>query len=242
MLLLPGQVSARSSFNALNILMHAGFEQLGPDYSWLYRHCPLMPKTGWLDLTRIRPVSFCTDKRICYILSTIQVVCGQPGMLEWLRQQDWPHMKVGYSLTMLFLEYDPTTRASTCVTLAVLHSHLVRRNKHMCGHSRHGLEDQDAFDLLLALLDCLDGELGPTATSPLFRVDYEHTGTCARPFCPDLSSVKTSDRAIRVWVPQSSTAPCRLESRLAQTVFTEVERRCNIPSACDRGRVRRISF
>jgi hypothetical protein len=130
-------------------------------------------------------------------------------------------MKVGCSLTMLLLEYDPVARASTCVTLVVLHSHLVRRNKHMCGHSHHGLEYQDVFDLLLALLDCLDKEMGSTAAPPIFRVDYEHAGTCARPICPDLSSVKTSDRAIRVWVPPSSTAPCRLESLLAQTMITE---------------------
>ncbi len=128
MLLLPGRVFARSNFDASNtdgILMHAGFEQLGPDYNWLYIHCPLMPTTGWLDLARIRPISFCTDKRICYILSTIQIMCGQPEMLNWLLQQDWPHMKVGYSLTMLLLEYDPVARASSGATLAVLHSHLV---------------------------------------------------------------------------------------------------------------------
>jgi hypothetical protein len=142
-------------------------------------------------------------------------------MLNWLLQQDWPHMKVGYSLTMLLVEYDPASRASTCAVLAVLHSHLVRRNKHMCGHSSHGLEDQDVFDLLLALFDCLDREMGSTVASPIFRVDYEHAGTCASPFCPDLSSVTTSDRAIRVWVPQSSTAPCRLESLLATTLNTE---------------------
>ena len=221
MFLLPGRIFARSSLAISNILTHAGFEQLGPDFNWLYIHCPLTPTTGWRDLSRIRPVGFCTDKRICYILSTIQIMCGQPEMLNWLLQQSWPHMKVGYSLTMLLLEHDPGTRASACVTLAVLHSHLVRRNKHMYGHSHHGLEDQDAFDLLLALLDCLDSELGSTAVPSVFRVNYEHAGTCARPSCPDVSSVKTSDRAIRVWVPQSLAAPCRLESLLAQTMITE---------------------
>jgi hypothetical protein len=130
-------------------------------------------------------------------------------------------MGVGYSLTMLLLEYDPATRASSCVMLAVLHSHLVRRNKNMSGHSLHGLEDQDAFDLLLALYDCLDREMGSAVAPPIFRVDWEHVGTCAIPSCPDLSSVKTSDRAIRVWVPRSSPAPCRLESLLAQTMITE---------------------
>jgi hypothetical protein len=221
MLLLPGRIFARSSFAVSNILTHAGFEQLGPDFNWLYRHYPLTPTTGWRDLACIRPIGFCTDKRICYILSIIQVMCGQPEMLNWLLQQSWPHMKVGYSLAMSLLEHDPGTRASTCVTLAVLHSHLVRRNKHMYGHSHHGLEDQDAFDLFLALLDCLDSELGSTVVPPVFRVNYEHAGSCARPSCPDVSSVKTNDRAIRVWVPQSSAAPCRLESLLAQTMITE---------------------
>ncbi len=80
MFLLPGRIFARSSFAVSNVLTHAGFEQLGPDFNWLYIHCPLTPTTGWRDLSRIRPIGFCTDKRICYILSTIQIMCGQPEM------------------------------------------------------------------------------------------------------------------------------------------------------------------
>ena len=221
MLLLPGQISARSNLAASNILSHVGFEQIGPDYIWLYRHYPLVPQMGWRDMARIRPSGICSDKRICYILSTIQIMCGQPGMLNWLLQQSWPHMRVGYSLTMLLMEYNPGKRASSDVMLAVLHSHLVRRNKNMYGHSHHGLEDQDGFDLFLALLACLDKELGPDVAPPIFRVDCEHVGTCAIPSCPDLSSVKTNDRVIRVWVPPSPLEPCRQESLLAQTMTTE---------------------
>ena len=221
MLLLPGQISARSNLAVSNILTHAGFQQLGPDYRWLYRHCPLVPQTGWRDLARIWPIGICSDKRICYISSAIQIMCGQPGMLNWLLQQSWPHMKVGYSLTMLQMEYDPGKRASSEVTLGVLHSHLVRRNKNMCGHSHHGLEDQDGLDLLLALFDCLDRELRSAVDPPIFRVDCEQVGTCAIPSCPDPSSVKTSDRVIRVWVPPSPREPYRLESLLAQTLATE---------------------
>ena len=221
MFLLPGHISARSSFAVSNILTHAGFEQLGPNHHWLYRHYQLAPTTRLRDLTHTRPVGFCTDKRVCYILSTVQVICGQPEILDWLMRQSWPHMKVGYALTMLLMDYDPATRPSSCVLLAVLHSHLVKQNKSMCGHSPLSEADQDGFDLLLALFSCLDREIGPSVAPPLFHVDFEHVGTCALPSCPDESSVQTSDRVIRVWVPRTSPTPCRLEALLAQTMVSE---------------------
>ena len=224
MRLLPGQISSRPGFHVSNLLTHAGFAQLAPSQNWLYQHLPLTPGVSSTTSTEREPTDLRTDRRICYILSCIQILGGQPGILDWLLHQRWPHFRVGYSLTMLLAESkDQIERPSTCVTLAVLHSYLVRQNKCMRGHSRHGTEDQDGFDLLLALLTCLDRELGPEVISPLFRVHYEYAGTCAKPSCPDSSSRSESERAISVWVPPSQPAPCRLES-LLELAIAEDER------------------
>ena len=230
MRLLPGQISSRPGFLVSNLLTHHGFEQLGPTQNWLYQHLPLLPGMESKDLAAREPLSFCTDRRVCYILSCIQIISGQPGVDKWLLQQTWPHSRVGYSLTMLLAQpYGKTEKPSTCVSLAILHSYLVRQNKCMRGHSQYGTEDQDGFDLFLALLSCLDRELGPELSSPLFRVDYEHAGTCAATGCPDSSSRAGSDRAIRIWVPPAPSDPCRLES-LLESLLTEERRECACPT------------
>jgi hypothetical protein len=231
MLIQPGTIISRTNLSISDMLTHAGFEQHGPSFNWAYNHCPRMPQPPLLDPTRTPPVSIITSARFCYILSTLQVIQGQPGLLGWMLQQKWPHFGVGYSVAMLLAkETLPQSDQPSCESLlASLYLTLVRRNKCMKGHSPHGPEDQDAFDLMLALLDCLDRELGPSTPAPIFRVARADTSVCSNVTCSESLTHQVHDRALRVPFSDHS-APCRLESLLA--LHAEPEQRRSTCASC----------
>ena len=221
MLLLPCAISCRSGVTISNILSHAGFVQEGPVYNWIYHHCPRIPQPSLVDSTMRSPTSIRTDARFCYILSTLQVIGGQPGLLDWVLQQKWPHFRAGYSVAMLLAgdTLAPDDKPSTCALLASLYFNLVHHNKGIQGHSPRGREDQDSFDLFLALLSCWDRELRPIQ-APVFRVTREDTLSCANGACSASRSFSVHDRVLRVVVPEQGPS-WRLEHLLARQAEPE---------------------